>query len=473
MSPWGPGDVRQSGASPAEHGIIGNSWFDRDAGKEATSVADPSYPLVGTTVGVDKGRSPHNLLLPTIGDALIEASSGQAKVVAIATKDRSAILPAGFAGKAFFLESAGYVTTRYYGDALPSWVSAHNAAHPVEGFRGKTWDLTLPRDSYVRKADDDRAWEHPSGKLGRTFPHTIDGEGTLESVLSATPFADELAASLAESAIDGEALGADPVPDLLSLSLAATDAIGHAFGPESLEAEDNFVRLDRTLEHLFAVVDDRVGLEHTLVVLSADHGATESPEWLKAHRLPGERVLPSELLEAAKKSAKTHFGSDALVRTSTVPYLWLDLALCEKRSLDPLVVARAVASDVSREPHVYAAVPTRGPLPEGEVFERVAQSIHPRRSGEIYVVLRPYSLLLQHEGMATTHGSPWTYDTLVPLIVTGPGLPWGRVDSPVDPRSITPTVAALLGFRPPAGASRPPLKELLPKADAPSGSDTP
>lgn len=462
-----------TGASPARHGIIGNSWRERSSFTETTSVSDSAFPLVGVTQGAEKGRSPRKLLAPTLGDALL-AANGRSKVIAVATKDRSAILPAGQKGKAYFLESAGFVTSRYYADALPAWVSRYNQEHPLEGHRGREWRLALPDDQYLRKNADDHAWERPPGALGRTFPHRLDAQGTLEGVIATTPFGDELSASFAVAALDAEGLGRDDAPDLLSLSLSATDAIGHSFGPESLEAEDNFVRLDRTLAKLLTEIDARVGADHTLVVVSADHGAPESPEALRSTNVAAERVLPSALFDDARAAARRRYRKPELVRAVTVPYVWLDRALVAQAQLDPATVARELAEDLKKSaPSVRYAASTWDPLPEGALEGRVRESIQLERSGDIYVVLEPHHLFMQHADMATTHGSPWPYDTHVPIILLGSGVPAGRFGRAVDPRAIAPTVASLLGVPAPAAASEAPIQELLPSQADKARSDTP
>ncbi len=449
-----------TGATPATHGIIGNSWLDLATGRETTSVEDAAYPLVGAANTTAPGRSPRRLLVPTIGDALIVATEGRGKVIGVATKDRSAILPAGFAGKAFWLEDNGYATSRYYGEAPPEWVVAHNRAHPVEGLRGAEWKLSLPRESYRRIDSDDHPWEHPPGKLGRVFPHTLDIDGSMSNVLTATPFGDELSVTFALAALEAEKLGQDEHPDLLSVSLSSTDSIGHNFGPESLEAEDNFVRLDRTVKRLLDEVDARVGLDQTLVVLCADHGAVDSPEHLQELRLDGGRTAVRDIRSQAEEAAKKLFGRKDLVSGATIPYVWLDHALVTKLHLSSLEVARAIAEELERDPHVYGAVASFGPLPEEEPYARVRRSIHAGRSGDIYVVMRPYQILVHNPEMSASHGSPWRYDTHVPLIVLGLGVPVGHFGRPVTPRALAPTVAALLGITGPAGATSAPLEEV-------------
>lgn len=467
-----------TGAFPAEHGIVGNSWFDRESGREVVSVQDDAAPLLGTGVpenlGAETGRSPRRLLLPTLGDALIEATSGAAKVISVSTKDRAAILPGGAKGKAFWLGPVGFVTSTYYYEALPEWVARFNRERPLESFRGRKWELLRPPEQYLRFAQDDRTSERPSFGLGRTFPHPIEGEGPLlAGAIAATPFTDELTVDFALRALREEELGADPTADLLAVSLSATDMVGHAFGPESLEAEDNFARLDRQLARLLAEVDAVVGLDGTLVVLSADHGACATAEHSTSLGLAAARIEPNDLLTTAREAAQRRYGDGGLVLGFTNPTLWLDRDRVRERGLDEESVARDVAEAVARREDVHAAwavvdllrqpasARTADPASErARLPERAGIGVHPNRSGDVYVVPRPYSLLLQAAEIAATHGSPWHYDSHVPVLVSGLGVPRGEFSRLVGPHQLAATIARWLGITAPAGASLEPLEEL-------------
>jgi predicted AlkP superfamily pyrophosphatase or phosphodiesterase len=463
-----------TGAFPADHGIVGNSWFDRAAGQEVPAVLDVRAPLLGTdlpeALAPETGRSPRRLLLPTLGDALTAATSGAAKIVAVSTKDRAAILPGGATGKAFWLGPTGFVTSTYYFDALPTWVARFNQEVSIESFRGRRWELLRPAEHYRRLAQDDRPAERPLFGLGRTFPHPIDGAGPLlASALSATPLTDELTVDFALRALREEGLGRDATADLLAISLSATDMVGHAYGPESLEAEDNFARLDRQLARLLAEVDAAVGLDHTLVVLSADHGACATAEHSQELGFEAARIEPSDVLATAQEAARRRFGDGELVLGFTNPTLWIDRAKVRRRGLDEESVARAVAEAVSERDDVYAAWAVADLLRDappssraaGEsaqaTRERARLGLHPGRSGDVYVVPRPYSLLLQGADIAATHGSPWRYDSHVPVILSGPGIVQGVFSQEVGPHQLPATVARQLGITPPAGASPEPL----------------
>ncbi|MGK7909421.1 MAG: alkaline phosphatase family protein [Synechococcus sp.] len=273
-----------TGAYPSRHGIIANDWIDRSTGKFFYNTEDDRHHIIGREPERHKGVSPRNLLSSTFGDELVIANGGQSRVFSVSGKDRGAILPGGHVGKSFwFSKSSGqFVTSTYYYDSYPQWVSDWNNRQPAERYKRQTRDLLNPQDSYIATDIDDRRYEGNFDSLGRTFPHAL-GDGSSSYfyvVLSMTPYLDELTVDFAKTAIESEGIGQGAATDLLTIRLSSADYIGHLFGPSSLETEDNILRLDRKLADLFQFIDTKVGLENTLIVLSADHGAPEAPEYI-------------------------------------------------------------------------------------------------------------------------------------------------------------------------------------------------
>ncbi len=276
-----------TGAYPSEHGMVGNSWFDRESGETTYNIEDDRYPLLTEGADVDEateidpsqraarseGRSPSAILVSTFSDELALYYSGQSKIFGISVKDRGAVSMAGHAGKAFwFSKSAGqFVTSRYYYDKYPDWVRDWNDKGPVASYAGKSWELLNDQESYVFGDRDDQPFEIDFPGYGRTFPHpygSADGK-YFTTLLTLSPAGDELTLDFAKTLISAERLGVDSIPDYLSVSFSSTDYVGHLFGPSSLESEDNLLRLDRSLADLFQFVDQVVGLDNTLIVLSA------------------------------------------------------------------------------------------------------------------------------------------------------------------------------------------------------------
>jgi predicted AlkP superfamily pyrophosphatase or phosphodiesterase len=465
-----------TGANPREHGIIGNEWFDPASGRKVYNCEDERHWILGEARSSGGGTSPRNLLCSTIGDELVLAGGGRSRTFAVSVKDRGAILPAGHLGKAFwFSKNAGeFVTSSYYyatQEAAPAWLAEWNALRVADVQREGSWELARPRETYVFADQDDRECEKAYKHLGRTFPHALAAarDSDFYGALCYTPIGDELVLSIAQHLIEREGLGRGEGTDFLALSFSATDYIGHAFGPFSLEAEDNLLRLDATLAALFATLDQQVGLEHTLIVLSADHGAPPSPVDLAARGVDVGWVDSVGMVKTVNAGLSARFETEArLLRAHVVPYLWLDHDKLRELGLDPGEVAVAAAQLAVKTKGVAQAIPRpyleRGALPAGPLGERVSAAFHSIRSGDVFLVSEPGWILGAGNAAAfltSLHGSPWAYDTPVPILMAGPGIHPGLYLRPAAPRDIAPTLAALLGIAPPSASTGEPLREAI------------
>jgi predicted AlkP superfamily pyrophosphatase or phosphodiesterase len=469
-----------TGAHPSDHGMVGNVWFDREAGELAYNIEDPESPILPTRVETvqgeqldpaqklsrTQGRSPRAILAATLGDTLAAFTAGRARVFAVGGKDRSAVSMAGQVGQAYWYstDTADFVTSRYYGESYPDWVVEWNAGRPAASQAGGTWSLLSDPATYLFGDRDDRPFEVDLGGYGRTFPHAFGdpGERLFATRLLVSPVGDRLTLDFAKALVLAEEVGQDEIVDYLSISFSGLDAVQHFFGPSSLEAEDLLLQLDRTLADLLSFVDEAVGREHTLVVLSADHGMAEMPETMTELGLSAGRLTPGEIVDVANDVGR-ELGIDGLVRFFFRPYLYLDDEQIELAGLARDEVERAVARALVEMPGIALAVPRSGPSPleDTAALARVRRNFHPSRSGDIYVAQAPYWFLFEEGPVAAMHGSPWRYDTHVPLIFAGPGIPARRVHRHVSTVDVAPTLAALLGMSPPSSAAGATLVEVL------------
>ncbi len=486
-----------TGASPIDHGIVGNQWFE------------PGLEKMYCVQDAQHGQSPRNLTSTTIGDELIMATAGKARAFSISVKDRAAILPGGQLGKAFWYDrrTGSFITSRYYYDAAPSWLNDFNAGDPTARWVGKSWTLLHDVSSYVYGAQDDRAYEI-GGPLGNTFPHPLgETKGIVQSTLRATPFGDELLLEAARALMIAEEIGQRGSTDFLAISFSASDYVGHAFGPNSLEAEDNLLRLDRTLGKLLSFVDEQVGLDRTAVVLSSDHGVDAIP----AHRrqvirsahsgdvapaesdlLPasprdgtstappshdhdddfcqfGGRLAGFELMKRANAHLREQLGTEHdIVAAYSDPGFYLDLAaidLSDVGAIETMLADFLIAQTGVARVFTRTAL-ANGTVPGDAVAQRVLRSFHPKRSANVAIVQDQGWYLW--ERMETTyaamHGSPYSYDTHVPILIRTPGGPTGRTARAVTPQDIAPTLAQILGILSPTGCSGEPLVEALPSS---------
>ena len=477
-----------TGSVPAAHGMVGNVWFDREAGRLVYNIEDADHHLLTVGADVDQkteidptqkaakvdGRSPAAILSSTFSDELAVHYGGQSKIFAVSVKDRGAVSLAGHAGKAFWFSKASgeFVTSTYYYDQYPEWVKAWNADKPAQAYAGKSWELLHDSSKYLFGEADDREYETDFPGFGRTFPHPF---GTADDKyfttrLTLSPAGDQLTLDFAMALIEQEQLGQDAVPDYLSVSFSSTDYVGHIFGASSLESEDNIAHLDRTLAKLFAYVDEKIGLENTLIVLSADHGQPEVPGHLHELGIEDAHYFDTDALDKTPAIAaiKKQLGiSEGLIEAYFQPYIYLNRELIQEKGLDQAEVEKVIAAELVKFDGVAAAVSSTAlrtdNLPDTLLMRAILHNFHSKRSGDIYVIFEPNVFINDFDGLtvASTHGSPWRYDTYVPVMFAGAGLKPATVNRSITPYDVAPTLAGYLGIKPPSGAIGNPLPEIV------------
>jgi len=465
-----PGHVTiVSGAHPAVHGLVGNNWVDPKTNRTVYSVEDARHRLLGEPTPGGEGVSPALVTAETLGDVLVERSDGVSRVFGVSTKDRGAILLAGRAGKAFWYSrrSGRFVTSDYYYQRAPQWLDKFNAAEPAEAYRQQPWRLLRDDPDYRFIDQDDQPWERDYEGLGRVFPHDLTASSDYHGALRFTPYADQLTLAAVSALMEAESIGQGTAPDLLAISLSATDYIGHAFGPDSLEAEDNLFRLDRTISALLTLAEQRVGLERTLVILTSDHGAPSAPEYLTLHGDPAARIDTPAMVSRLNAGLRAEFGLDydPILRFLN-PSLYLDVRRLETDGIDIGQIERALVRLAQSEPGIQSAFASSDLAARLDVEppERTLAraSIQPGRSGQVYLVQVPgWHLHPNPQQQAAMHGSPHRYDTHVPIVIMGPGLDPQAVARPVGVESLAASVAAYLRIRAPAQASEALLPELI------------
>jgi predicted AlkP superfamily pyrophosphatase or phosphodiesterase len=481
-----------TGAYPAESGIIGNEWLDRASGKRVTSVSDESVKLLGGLPN-DPASSPSRLMASTVGDELRLATNDRAKVIGISVKDRSAILPAGRHANAaywFSWTSGTMVSSTYYFNQLPAWVTAFNAAKPAKQYFGAKWERLLPESEYVKRVGaDNPSWENVTA-AGDTnsFPHTITGgaktfeDRNFYTALDYSPFTNDILLSFAQQAIVNEQLGQDDDTDVLTLSFSANDYVGHRFGPYSQEVMDVTLRTDRTIATLLDFVDARVGLANTLIAVTADHGVSPIPEHAAAMGLGGARVPFASVMGKIQAAISARYNPQGKSPDPTADYLLRFSEAGTSREwfinnniyfnydalrrdgvnieeISQVVVAAAltvpgIARCFSRSQLLRGATSVTDPIER-----RALHGFYPARSGDVVMVAEPYKYIA--ETITATHGSPYSYDTHVPTIIMGAGVTPGRYLEPASPADIAPTLSALLRITPPSNSTGRVLIEAL------------
>ena len=459
-----------TGSVPAIHGIAGNDWFDKSKGKEVYCTSDETVKPVGTTSTKAGNHSPRNLWSTTITDELLLATNFQAKVVGVSLKDRASILPAGHnpTGAYWFDDSTGnFVTSSYYMESLPKWVSDFNNQKMPEELVKNGWNTLLPIAEYTESSPDNSPWE---GLLGSaktpTFPYSnlaADYQTKKDNIRS-TPFGNTLTLKVAEAAIKGENLGADAITDFLAVNLASTDYAGHKFGPNSIEVEDVYLRLDKDLAVFFNNLDKNIGKGNYTVFLSADHGGAHSEGFMEAHKMP-----TGFYGETAKKDfnqlLKNQFGIEKLVTDVGNNQVYLDDQLIIDNKLDAEKVKQTLLDYLNRDPSVLFAVDMKkagsSSVPE-PIKTRIVNGYNWQRSGDIQIVFHD-SWLPSYAKKGTTHGSWNSYDSHIPLIFMGWGIKNGESNKEYNMTDIAPTLSSLLRVQFPSGNIGNPIVEVIGK----------
>lgn len=453
-----------TGSYPSMHGIVDNDWYDRKTNKLIYCMEDLSNTPIPTahTKVLTPGRSPRNLAASTFSDEVVLARKG--KAFAVSLKDRSAIALAGHAGQAFWFDKSNgdFITSSYYASQYPRWVQEWNKNYQALPF---TWSLSQPKASY-QNANTPVVSQQESN-FGQTFPHRISNPPSEEyfKFLSKTPKADQLTNDFAEHLIVAEQLGqSSQKTDYLAISFSAVDGIGHQFGPNSLEAEDNLLMLDQTLSHLLKTIDQHVGLNNTLIVLTADHGVNNSPSYLKAHHIT--TIKPLDVPKTGQKvqtmlEKRYHLPKETLL-SITPPYLYLNHKIISKHHLSVQQVSQSVAQLLSQKSGVFKAYAL--PITQGKsdwLSAKIERMSYPYRAGDVYLVPMPNQFNGAHSEYPITHGSPWQYDSYVPLLFVSANFKAQSITRMVYTTDIAPTLSALLRIKPPSAAVGEPLSEVL------------
>jgi predicted AlkP superfamily pyrophosphatase or phosphodiesterase len=428
-----------TGSVPATSGIIGNEWYDRRLGKTITSVEDMETTLVGVD-GKKEGSSPHNLIVSTLGDEIKMSHRGESKVIGISMKDRAAILPSGrMADAAYWIDggSGAVVSSTWYQQQLPAWVQQFNAEKPAFKHLGSSWYAL---------------GEEHAGKPLMTLPGT-PGKAYL-SQWEETPYANDMLEDFAERVMHNEHMGQQSGTDVLTVSFSANDHLGHAVGPDAPEVEDMSVRTDLAIGKLLAAaVKQAGGRENLLVVLTADHGVAPVPEVNEQRKMPGGRMDKTDYLVEVEAALESKFGEGKWMVGTQESGFYLNDDLIEKKKLKHGAVEDEAAAAAMKMPFV-ARTYTRTQLlrhdgMQSTIDEYVARSFYPQRGPDVIVIIKPYFLFGKS---GTSHGSPYNYDSHVPLLFWGGGVRAGMYTERVGISDVAPTLAAVLQVETPSGS---------------------
>ena len=450
--------VLLTGAHPHRTGIIGNEWRNHATGEIEYCTGDPAHTYIGHETRKLDGTSPKNLKVESLGDVL-KGVNPAAKVIAISGKDRGAILPAGHKGVAYMYQSTTghFASTTYYMKEHPRWAADFNAGKPADRYFHAEWKPLLADGAYARSLADGQKWYMKGGALPKKVGEDVAKPAApFYAQLLPTPFSDQLTLDFARAAIAGEGLGQDEVPDILAVSLSGHDYVNHAYGAESRLSHDHVLHLDRALQDFFRHLDEKVGRDNYVTVLTSDHGFMPAPEYSQSRGEAAGRLSGSQTLTKLNQRLASRFGEGPFLRYFSARGLVINRPIAAARGVAFDALAEEARKLLLEEPAVAAAY-TRAELESKSragqpFFEQMARTWHKDISGDVEYVLKP-NWMMTSSSSVTTHGSPHPYDTHVPILFYGPA--WvkaGRRDARVEVADIAPTLAQMLGVPAPAAS---------------------
>ena len=452
----GPGHASiYTGTTPRVHGIIANDWLERSSNQTVNCVGDHNVKGIESS-SIYGSSSPHRLNTNTVTDQL-KMTYPQSKVISMSIKDRGAILPGGHKSDGTYWFDYGkgtFITSSYYKTELPKWLQDFNTKNNALSY-AKIWTPLLEEDAY--SVVDDSPYEKIlSGKTTPTFPYDIQNlcrtSGSLQP-FTMSPFANILLTDLALSAIKNENLGKDEYPDMLCISYSSPDIAGHAFGPDSKEIEDMYIRLDLDLARFIKSLEKSFGKEGFILFLTADHGVVPVPQKLVDDGLSGGYVFVDQIINQLRSSCKNQFGTDFIQGQDNLNiYLDYDLLNSKKDSVHINQVLALFEKELlnikgikqtARGSELNKRIESNDRL-----FQMLSEGFDPKRSGDLLLILEsgylPKSSLSLNPQQGTSHGSGYAYDTHVPCLWYGANIKNNELNEPFNITDIGPTLLDLL-----------------------------
>lgn len=472
-----------TGTTPSYHGIIGNSWFDRETNTVEENVSDSLEKIVGSVNDNPYGVSPNKLMSSTITDELKKISNFKSKIISVSIKDRGAILPGGKSADGVYWHdwesSPGYfVSSSFYMETLPNWVDKFNKQEKSDAYLDETWNTLYPIETYISSSPDDNTYE-PSlgGKISPTFPYNFKtmrekyrDKGSEFQLLWISPKGNTLLTEFAITAIQEEKLGKDKYTDFLNISYSVPDVIGHTFGPQSVEMEDIYLRLDNEIATLLKALDTKIGKENYTLFLTSDHGAIENVSFLNNHKLDAAIARTTSDARNLEAFLDTKYGKASWITAVNGNNLYLNKVTVDEQKLTLPIIQKEAADYLMTLPEVSFAL-TADDLQtyvyEEGIRKTIQNGYHVKRSGDVIIsyssgtIIHPNPNIDVEMVNGTVHGSGYSYDTHVPLIWMGKGIKSGESVRAVNPIDIAPSLSMFLNIPLPSASQGKPLIELF------------
>ncbi len=442
-----------TGAMPSHHGIISNKWYNSLRDKTIYCVEDEKMITVGGSY--ESGQfSPDNLLATTIGDEIHLSTNFRSKIIGVALDNSSAILSAGHtADMAFWYddETGNFISSSYYMDSLPVWVRDFNEKKFPESYLTRSWETLMPLSSYIESGSDTSIFEE--GLDGRSvFPYDLEKISAMKrkkrdyGVLKYTPFGNVLTRDFATAIILNEELGQDEYPDYLSIGFSANEYIGKQFGSSSVEVQDAMLRLDKEIALLIDFIDQYVGMQNTLVILTSDHGLAYTPDFLTANKIPSGEFSPNSSLHLLGSYLNAIYGEGDWVKYYYGQQIYLNHDLIETSGISYQEIQEHTAQFLIQFEGVSNAVTSytlqTSNFSEG-IFHKMQNGYHQKRSGDVIINLAPGWMEKMN---GDSYHSSYLGDNHVPLIWYGWKIKRSTLTRPVKMIDIAPTISYFLNI---------------------------
>ncbi len=455
----GPGHASiYTGSTPYYNGIISNDWYNRKTDSFVNCIQDDTVLTIGETSSEGQA-SPKRLLTTTISDQLKIATNGKSKIYSISLKDRAAILPGGHNPDEVYWYSSKtgkFISSTYYTNSLPAWVIDFNEKNVASELFNGSWNLLLPPEDYQLSEPDEAPWEEDVFSEGKTsFPHSFNKVMNKKyDLIRSTPFGNELLLQFAKALIQNEKPGTGDYTDFLAISFSSTDFIGHAYGPNSVEIQDAFIRMDRQLAELFRTLDESVGKVNYLIFLTADHAVSETVGYLQKMNIPAGKFNYDNCRDSIKQYAERKFGTSDIIENFSNFQIYLNREIIKTKKLNLSEVEDIFRDYLQNEFPEIETVFLRHELkdisPQRVPGNYILNGFNPERSGDVEFTLKPNYLPIR-DNYGTTHGASYPYDTHVPLLFYGWNVPSQVINKPVYIVDIAATICNMLGIDEPTG----------------------
>jgi len=460
-----------TGSVPSIHGIAGNDWIIQSTGQSMYCTQDDDAEGVGSSEKEGK-QSPRNLLASTITDQLKLATNFKSKVVGIAIKDRGGILTAGhFADAAYWFESksGNWITSTFYMNELPPWVTKFNKQKLAEKYLKQDWNTLYPIESYVNSISDDNIYEGKwAGEKKPSFPRKTSElmrDAGLE-LIKTTPQGNTFTLDFARAAIESEKLGNNPSnhTDFLCVSLSATDYVGHRYSLSAVEIEDTYLRLDRDIADFITYLDKTVGKGNYTFFLTSDHAASYNPLYYTDQKGNGGYLFLRQIQKEIDAELIEKFGHKGLLKSLINYQVHLNNVLIDSLKLNDQAIKQVIIKNLKKQDGIAYVVDMENaenmfiPAP---IREKIINGYNRKNSGVIQIIAEPQWYSGTPRSTGTTHGVWSAYDSHIPLIFMGWGIKQGVTNKEVYSTDIAPTLASLLHVMEPNGSIGKPIVEVL------------